>query len=609
MIRRWISVGVALAAAGAAPASAQQAVEYVVRVRDPGRRVYEVEARLPAAGDTTYVSLPVWTPGHYELENYARYVRRFRALDGGGSPLRWDKLDPDTWRIFSHGARTVRVVFEFWADTVNLSGSLLRDDFGFFNGTNLFVYPEGRYDFPARVRLELPEGWRVATELDDTDEPGVFAARDYHDLVDNPTFLGHFAIDSVSVDGRWVRMAVYPAVDFAGNVRTMAMTALARIARAIHRIFGGPAYDHRYTVLVYLDAERSGGSGGLEHTDSHLDILPEGVFRSAQFTFFQFLYPLLAHEYFHAWNVKRIRPQALWPYRYDRPQYTPLLWVSEGITDYYAHVVLARAGLWSGDEFLGAVRRWVSGTESQPARVAVEDASIDTWIAPTFVSRYVYYDAGALLGLMLDIEIRHATRNRHSLDDVMVRLYREHYERGRGFATEDFVRYVGEYIGRAEARRFYRDYVDGRRPYPYAETFAAAGLTYAADTIVEPFLGVQAVPSREGPGLVRYVVHGGTAAAAGLRPGDRLVKVGVVEVTDRGWADAFVRAYADSIGRPVTLTYRRGGAEISRTAVLGSRTRYRHRIERAEDASPAALAVWRGIVGGRARRGGAGPGS
>lgn len=598
------SVKIALAAAlgtlyAAGAAHAQEPVEYVVRVSDPGRRVYEVEARVPATGDTTYVSLPAWTPGHYELENYARYVRRFRAFDiEGGAPLRWDKLDPDTWRVFSRGAAAVRVAFEFWADTVNLSGSLLRDDFGFFNGTNLFVYPEGSYDFPARVRFELPEGWDIATELDDTDRPGVFGAPDYHVLVDNPTFIGRFAIDSVRVDERWIRMAVYPAEDFEGEAREMAMKALADIARTIHGMFGEPPYD-RYTVLIYLDTERTGSAGGLEHADSHLDILPEMTFRAPQFTFRAFLYRLLAHEYYHAWNVKRIRPQALWPYRYDRPQYTPLLWVSEGVTDYYAHVVLVRAGLWGEDEFLSAVRGWIAGTEGQPARVAVEDASIDTWIDPTFVSRYVYYDAGAVLGLMLDIKIRHATGNRYSLDDVMARLYREHYGKGRGFATEDFVAHVGEYVGRDEAERFYRDYVDGRRPYPYRETLALAGLTYAADTIVEPFLGVQVVPARDGQGLVRYVVPGSSAAAAGLRAGDLLVRVGVIEVTDRAWADAFVRTYADSIGGPLTVVYQRGGEEIAREVTLGSRTRYRHRVERAEDATEVQLAVWRGILGAR----------
>jgi len=137
------------------------------------------------------VSLPAWTPGHCELEDYARWVRHFQAGGDDGALLRWDKLDGNTWRI--------------------ASGSLLKDDFGFFNGTNVFVYPEGRDDFRARVEFDLPEGWKVATELADGEEPGVYLASDYHEPVDNPTFVGHFAIDSVLVDDRWIRMAVYPA--------------------------------------------------------------------------------------------------------------------------------------------------------------------------------------------------------------------------------------------------------------------------------------------------------------------------------------------------------------------------------------------------------------
>ncbi len=591
-------MGLAAAAllASAAAGWAGEPVRYIVRVDDPSSRLYHVEVELPATGEVTCVSLPAWTPGHYELENYARNVRGFQAM-AGDVPLRWDKLDKDTWRIHSKGVTKIRVSYHYFADTIELSESLLRDDFGFFNGTNLFVFPETGYDFPAELRLELPEGWKVATELEEGTEPGVYRARDYHELVDNPTFVGRFAIDSVEVDGRWTRLAVYPAAHLRNPVREKALGALAKIAATTHTLFGGPPYD-RYTTFIYLADENYLHVAGLEHANSQFDIMPAIVFDQAQFTSRDLVYPLLSHEYYHVWNVKRIRPAGLWPYDYAREQFTELLWVSEGITEYYGNVVLARAGLWSDRHFWETTRNLIASVEEQPVHVAVEDASLDTWIEPTYVDQYHYYDKGALLGLLLDIRIRHATENRRSLDDVMARLYREHYLQGRAFTTEDFMGYVGDYVGHESAWGFYRDYVDGREPLPYRETLALAGMSFESDTVIEPFLGVQLVSLRKRGMVVREVVPGSPAARAGLRPGDELERVGEIEVVDGNWADAFHRRYAESIGSPIAIVYRQGGAEVERRVKVGQRVRYEHRLQPMSQASTGQLAVRRGILDG-----------
>lgn len=582
----------------------QGLIEYRVRISDPSSRLYEVEALFPAAGDTTLVSLPAWTPGHYEIENYARYVRGFRASRPNGEKLRWDKLDPDTWRVFSGGSDQVRVALEFYADTLNLSGSMVRDDFAFFNGTNLFLYPEGHYEYPARVSFELPEGWRVATELTDGGGPGVFVADDYHDLVDNPAFLGHFAIDSVLAESRWIRMAVYPAryfEDEPGGARELALRAMAKIARSAHDLFGELPYE-RYTTFVYLEESALTFAGGLEHADSHLDILPAAAFEYPKFTFRQFFYRLLSHEYYHAWNVKRIRPAELWPYEYDRRQSTPLLWVAEGITDYYAHVILTRSGLWGENEFLQAVRGWISSVEGQSDRQAVEDASVNTWMDSRFGDRYLYYDKGALLGLLLDIKIREATRDAQSLDDVMRVLYREHYRKGRGFDTDDLLAYLSERMGEDAVREFYRDYVDGREPLPYREVLAAAALQFRVDTIVEPFLGARVGQDRDGRMIVRAVVPESTAERAGLRVQDQLKWVGSLQVVKPDWISAFKRIYADSIGAPLSIVYERAGREIRREVTVRSQTRYEYSLSLDETAGERQLERRRSILQGGAAR-------
>lgn len=587
----------ALGLALAGPAAAQEPVEYLVRVDDPTTSLFHVEASVPATGATTLVSLPAWTPGHYTTLNYARYVRRFAATDPSGAPLDWDKVDKDTWRIASEGADRVRVAFDFLADTINLSGSLLKPDFGFFNGTNLFVYPETGYDFASRVRFELPDGWRIATELDETGTAGIYRADDYHELVDNPTFVGHFAIDSVAVDDVWMRVAMYPGDRLQTPLGQSTLEAMERLGGAVHDLFGGPPYD-RYTTLVYLETGELSWAGGLEHADSHLDILPAQVFDAPPNPAISGIYQaLLSHELYHAWNVKRIRPAEMWPYAYDREQPTALLWVSEGITDYYADLLLSRAGLWDEATFWGAIGQSIQQVEDQPAQAAVEDTSFDAWIDPTWIASNYYYHKGKAIGLLLDVMIREATGGERSLDDVMRRLYRDHYEAGRGFTTDDLLGYLAEHVGEDEARAFHERHIDGREPLPYATGLRPAGMAFRTETVVEPFLGLGLAPGEDGY-VVAAVTPGGAAEAAGLEEGDVVSRVGEVEVAAPDWGDAYRGTYADRVGEPLTIVFRRGGAERTGETTVRTRTRMVVTIEPDPAATDAQRRLRAALLGG-----------
>lgn len=604
--------GVCVVAAGAlfaldAPSAGAQ-VRYTVSVPDPSQPFYRVSAEFGAPGDTLLVSLPAWTPGHYKIEDYARYVRAFDARDAAGRALRWDKMDKDTWRILAGGAPTVRATLELWADTVSLSHSLLKSDFGFFNGTNLFLFREGEYDAPAEVRFALPEGWRIVTPLrESAPGSGVYRAADYHELVDSPTFLGQFATDSVAVDGAWIVTAVYPFSAFQGRARRDFLNAVQKIAPAANRVFGGPPgppgppYE-RYTLLLYLETEPIAFGGGLEHANAQLDILPLPAFADSAGELGPFVLPLIAHEYVHLWNVKRIRPAELWPYDYRAEQFTPLLWVSEGITDYYAKLALVRSGLWDADHFWEAVRADLEEVEDAETIEAVEDASLNTWIDPISLSNSYYYSKGSLLGLLLDIRVRDATGNRASLDDVMRRLYDEFYRRGTGFHTTDLIAILSSHLGADETRAFYDAYIDGRAPLPYAETFALAGVRYARETVVEPFLGIAAVPASEGgvgPGLeVVRVVPGSAAEEAGLQEGDRLLRVGEVPVGDLFWGERFRAAYRDRAGERVTIEYVRAGEPRRAQATVQTRTRHEHALSPLDEIPEKARRIREGILKG-----------
>lgn len=587
-------LALALLLLAAAPAAAQ--VDYTVTVEDPSTRTARIAAELPATGASTVVSLPAWTPGHYEIANYARYVSGFSATDRAGRALDWEKTDKDTWRIASSGADRVVVAFEFLADTVNLSGSILFEDFGIFNGTNLFVYPETGFDFASTVTFDLPAGWEIATGLTKTAE-GRYAAPDYDTLVDAPTFVGHFGIDSTRVDGVPIRLAVYPAEHVSTEWGRGTLDALGRIAEYMHDFWGGVPYDD-YTTLIYLSPEDLGWAGGLEHANSHFDVLPV---QAAVPQALPFIVSLYSHEYVHAWNVKRVRPAEMWPYDYAAEQFTPLLWVSEGITDYYGDLTLARTGLWTGEQLWASFAQAAQAVESEPP-TAVEDSSLETWIDPIDVPSQFYYSKGKLLGFLLDAMIRDATDGEASLDDVMRRLYTERYQAGRGFTTDDVIDFVDDHVDPDAVREFYDWYVDGRDPLPLTETLARIALVYESVTEDLPYLGVGAGPGPGGEIVVTGVTPESAAAAAGVEEGDVLVSVGEIQIAGApDWGETFRARYAGRAGDPLPIVVMRDGAEVRLEGVVRTRPRTEVTLEPDPGASERAVGLRDGLLAPQGR--------
>jgi predicted metalloprotease with PDZ domain len=579
-----------------------QGVTYRVDLHGgPGAdRTFRVHAEfpVPAGRDTLLVSLPAWSPGSYEIMNYARYVHGFAARDAAGRPLFWDKLDKDTWRIAPKGASRVAVEFETDPDSLALELSRIGPDFAFFNGTNLFPYPDGAgFDFPADVVLQVPPGWRIATGLTPAGGPGHYRADSYHDLVDSPTFLGRFALDSVTVEGKAIRFAIWPDTALTPAVWDSVSDALRRIAATQDRIMGGPPYDD-YTVLVLAPPAEMQWAGGLEHRNSQLDAIALSFFAPdrRRGVLGEFTRPLLSHEFFHLWNVKRIRPAALWPYDYAREQFTPLLWWSEGVTDYYGDVTLARGGLWNVDQFVASMDANVQQVESAAEIVSVEDASIDTWIHPTWVDEaQYYYPKGSLLGLMLDIRIREATGNVHALDDVMRGLLASSWEKGRGFTTADLLGLIRPWYPGVD--EFYRRYIQGREPLPYQAVLPRGGIAVEQRENRTPRVGVGTDRDEGGGALVTSVAPGSMAEAAGIQPGDILLKVGDVATNGPMWPMAFRTRYARAEGREVQIVYRRNGQEIERTGAIQLQTSQTVRLRRDATASPGAQAILAGITG------------
>lgn len=555
------------------------------------RRLHVTTTFTTSGASPVVLSLPAWTPGAYEISNFASRVGGFGASQGG-APLRWDKLDFDSWRIRPTGAGRVTIDFDFLADTLDNAMAWTRPDFALFNGTNLFLYPEGRpKEFAATVVIRTEPDFRIATSLPTAGSSRTFRASNYHDLVDMPVFVGRFDLDSATISGRTVRYATYPIGTVSGAARMQAWDQLKRIIPVEVLVFGEVPWDS-YSLLQIADSSY-GGYSGLEHSSSHVDVVSPAFIGS------DFQPSLYAHEIFHAWNVKRLRPTELVPYEYDRPQPTPWLWVSEGITDYYADLAEVRAGVIDPAGFY-ALTTGKLGEIETTVPFALEDASVNTWIHPKDGTEYSYYPKGSLAGLLLDITIRDASDNRASLDQVMRELYQTTYKRGRGFTSDDFWGAVRRAANGRSFDEFARRYVDGREPYPWPEAMRTIGLRLVRDSV--PRLGVTTSGDARGAIHVTDVAPGGAGALAGVRAGDLLLKVGDIDVADANFGAKFRAAYGGKAGgTALPIVVKRGDD----TATLNARLVYAPgppRLLEDPAASSRAVRLRNGILRGTVER-------
>ena len=535
------------------------------------------------------LSLPAWTPGAYEISNFARWVSAFGATSGGKA-LSWDKLDPDTWRVRADGAKNVTVAFDYLADSLDNAIAWARGNFVFFNGTNIFLYPEGRpTDFTATVAVKTDPSWLVTTGMKPAGAPRTYTAANYHDLVDMPFFVGQYDVDSAQIANKTVRMASWPKGSLQGANRTLFWDHQKKMLPAMGAVFNDMPFD-TYTTFIVFDST-SGGGSALEHQNSHVGIYTPLLVGSVLFP------SITAHEMIHAWNVKRLRPADMVPYRYAQPQPTTWLWVSEGITDYYADVVLARAGIIDTAGFTLLTNGKIEETAATPP-VALEDASLSTWIHPTDGTGYIYYQKGSLAGLLLDIMIRDASDNKKGLDDVFRELYQTAYkQKWTGFTSEQWWAAVSRAAGGKSFDEFNAKFIDGREPMPFAAVLPLGGFRLKVDTIREPRLGVTSAPDSSGV-RVAEVQPGSPAEAAGLRPGDYLDQVGDIAVRDPSFGEQFRTRYAKAGGTKIPVKIRRGGQalDLQIDVRLAERTEQRIIIDPA--ASPKAVRIRNGILKG-----------
>jgi predicted metalloprotease with PDZ domain len=508
----------------ARPAAAT--VRYRVSLAHPEQHVLEVTMTIPLHGDEVTVAMPAWNALYQVRDFAARLTDLHAAASGAQGDPKCDirMLDKQTWRIIGasacstdrDGPLTLQYAIE-WNDSGPFS-TQLNAHHGFINLAEILLYLPDRRAEDTEVEFEdLPAGWRVAAELATGPEANSFAAPSYDTLVDAPTEAGKF--DEFEFDSAGAHFRVL--VDASDWNKERLQGELQRITAYEIGLMGGAPFKE-YTFIFHLGAYDSVGGGGMEHANSTAIAATSGDSAAA----------IAAHEFFHAWNVKRIRPQSLEPVDYTKEQYTRALWFAEGVTSTYASYSLERAGLWSKDQFYADLADQIGDLESRPARKwqSVEQSSLDAWFekygtynAP---GRSIsYYDKGQILGVVLDLAIRDATDDRKSLDDVMRRMNEEYAKAGKFYDDSDGIRAIVEQVSGKSFRDFFSRYVSGTDEIPYDKFLSVAGLRLKITSTPALDLGFdESTPFEKAP-VVSSVESGAPAEAAGLREGDALISV------------------------------------------------------------------------------------
>jgi predicted metalloprotease with PDZ domain len=450
-------------------------VHMIVPVKDPAAAIV--------------VQMPVWSPGDYHVQNHARYVQDFQAWDvsagPNGSPaLKVGHPDANTWEITPAGAKAVVISYALPETPPGIFSEniQLRARLAFANGPAVYLYLVGHKEWPALLNVRLPPDWRVETPLaPGPQEPGggvSFQAPDYDTLADSPVVMG--ANGAITVREFTYKGVSHRAVFFGAQDRLRAVDdfvpVLQKIVKAESALMGGELPYSRYDFLFDVD----GRGGGLEHLNACRIALGEEETPLFAVSF-------CAHEFFHLWNVKRIRPRVLGPFDYIHPPHTRNLWFAEGVTEYYAHLAALRAGLTAPDGFLQHYRSAWRRMERNPARLKVtaDEASLRVWDSGSSqgFGGLSYYDKGELIGLCLDLKIRRETGNRRSLDDVMRLLMQRHNPPKPGYDEEELRATVSEVAGK-DLSAFYDVLARSTQEMPLAECLAYAGL----DAALQPLL-------------------------------------------------------------------------------------------------------------------------
>lgn len=520
------------------PGSIQAALElhYQIAMPQPESHLFEVQLDVRGwQSEVLDLKMPVWTPGSYLVREYARHVQNFEVL--GQDPLSWQKLSKNHWQVKTAGVDALSVRYQVFANELTVRTNHLDQTHGYFNPAALCFYLPGYEKHPIQVTIALPQrDWQVTTALPSAapspsgEAINTFIAADLDTLVDSPFEIGTHALYKFEVLNKPHELAIWGQ----GNLQpAQAIADIRKIIEVEAELFGGLPYD-RYLFILHLSAN---SYGGLEHKNSCTLHYPRFGFRAPEK--YQHFLQLVAHEFFHLWNVKRIRPKALEAFDYDGENYTPSLWFSEGTTSYYDLVIPLRAGLYDPATFLKNLSQEITRYLTTPGRKVqpLSESSFDAWIklyrrdANSDNNQISYYLKGEMVSLLLDLLIRSQYQNQRSLDDVLRHLWQHFGQPEIGFTPEQLEQVITTVAG-VDLTEVFQHFLHSTKELPFDTYLAPFGLGLAAEDVSThpPSLGMT-VKLENGKTIIKFVEADGPAQMSGLVPDDELLAINGIRVT------------------------------------------------------------------------------
>jgi len=564
--------------------------EITLSVPEPSKQYFHVKAAYTVYNQQQVIlKMPNWTPGYYQLMNYADKVVNFKAYDQEGE-LPWKKINPTSWKIDAKKGQAFAVSYDVKATHNFVAGNFVNEERAYISPAGAFLYPEGRINSSVTVAVKPSENWKkVATGLTPLkSETNAFFAADFDILFDSPILMGNLdSFPSFKVNNKPHYFFAYKPGNFN---RQLFMNDLQKIVTTASGIIGDIPYND-YSFLAI-----GPGGGGIEHLNS-TSVAFNGTGLDTSRKAKLKLYSFLSHEYFHHYNVKRIRPVELGPFDYDQGSRTKMLWLSEGVTVYYEPIILSRSRLLTEEEMLAYFSMSIYNYETKPGRQfqTPADASYHTWEEGPFgrtgdeVNKTISpYDKGAILGMLLDFKIRHESGNKRSLDDLMKLLYNKYYKKeGRGF-TEDEFKKEAEKMAGASLGDFF-DYIYTLKKVEYNTYLNYAGLQADVSTTTLPgnWTGLH-LRDRNDSLLVTDVEWQSPAWNAGLRKGNTFLTVNAEKMNAAGFLSLLERSKKEAV---LTIRFYGKNGESTANVPVTSKKIIPYTISKIPDPSPLQQAI------------------
>ena len=574
------------------------AIQINYEVSFPEAQAHYIDVKMNVSGikkDYLDIKMPVWAPGSYLVREFAKNVEGFSVKGPGNTALSFQKSDKNTWRINTGKSNNINISYRVYAFELSVRTSFVDASHAFLSTSGVFMYIDDLINIPASITIEPHSSWKtISTGLEAVKgKKNTFYAPDFDILYDSPIEVGNQEVFEFNAAGTKHQVAMYGG----GNYDKARLSAdMTKIIEAETSMFGENP-NKRYVFIVHNTLN---GGGGLEHLNSTVLGAKRNAY-SDENSYKGFL-GLVAHEYFHLWNVKRLRPIALGPFNYDAENYTTNLWIAEGFTAYYDNLTLRRTGIFSPEKYLEVISADINTVENQPGNKfqPVSEASFDAWIKyyrPHENSRnstISYYDKGSLLGMIIDLEILGATKGQKGLDDVMKAMYDEYYKKQkRGYTDAEFRAMAEKFAGRS-LEKIYTDYVNGTQPISYNSYLGHAGIYMSNESKPNvPMLGISSA-LRDGKLIVTSVARNSTAWNGGLNVNDELIAIDnnrIITGTDQGKSDLDRLITSKKVGDKIKVLITRDGIIQTLDLTLAGNPYARFKLELDNNATAEQLVV------------------